>query len=957
MSDVFVSYSRRDADFVRRLTQALTAHGLSIWVDEQGIPPSAEWMREILAAIEAADCFVYVVTPEAAASEVCALEVRHALENHKRILPVLRRPVAGGQLAAEVERLQWVDLRDDARVEPGVSQLVEAIRTDPESLHLHTRLLTRGVQWRDNRQDGSLLLRGKELETAERWLASPAVSPEPTELQRDFVRASRGASDRRRRIGLGIAIGTAAVVAVLGLISLRERGRARERGITELAGRTASQALAQLDRSYGLALVLAAEAYAIRAMPETASALQRVLLHRPHLAHILYGAPERAIALRFDERASRLAAGLTNGRVVAWDLATGRLQKLLSRPGRGYVEASALDAGITRAASGGGYRRNIVVRSISDGTRLAYITAPDWFTIQQLAFSPVDARVLASANGNASTGTSVWDLETGSPRHPPLVLGSGVKAIAFDGAGRLLATGGYSRNIALWDVASGTDMGRIDVGVDEVVGLAFAADGHIAAAGGDRVVLADAAHRERGLETLPSPGGPVRSVSASPDGRWLAAGLERGKTALWDRTAAGTAPVVLEGLHTYVDSLAFSDDGTLLAAGDYRPGAVVWDLDHVARFGRVLGTHGESVAAVAISPDGALAASGGRDRTVRLWPTAGKPGASQGLEGHRSDIHALAFTRDGAGLVSVDSRVLPSARGLAHAIRWDLTARPPRAASPLADPLPTTGLAAMMLELLRDDAFPVALDANAARVARVEVMQDSEAPNDVRPVVEVREVATDRLLATLPTGHQHDVAALALAPAGDLVASAGHDGRVELWDVARASRIGSADTGADCAALAFDATGARLAAGCGGEIRLYTARDGLAEEARLSGQGAGIRALAFDSSADRLASGDAAGQWALWDLAGGHMIGRLVPAGSTIHQLVFAPDGKRLLSGDDAGRAILWDVDADSWRRTACRIAGRDLSPAGWRRYLPDPYRPTCSTFARTEATGSFGGG
>src|SRR5262245_12488446 len=221
MSDVFVSYSRRDADFVRRLTQALTAHGLSIWVDEEGIPPSAEWMREILAAIEAADCFVYVVTPEAAASEVCALEVRHTLENHKRILPVLRRPVAGGQLAAEIERLQWVDLQDDARVEP--------IRTDPESLHLHTRLLTRGVQWRDNRQDGSLLLRGKELETAERWLASAAVSPAPTELQRDFVLASRRASDRRRRIGLGIAIGTVGVVAVLGLVSLRERGRARER--------------------------------------------------------------------------------------------------------------------------------------------------------------------------------------------------------------------------------------------------------------------------------------------------------------------------------------------------------------------------------------------------------------------------------------------------------------------------------------------------------------------------------------------------------------------------------------------------------------------------------------------------------------------------------------------------------------------------------------------------------
>jgi hypothetical protein len=169
MSDVFVSYSRRDADFVRRLVDALAAHDLTAWVDEQGIPPSAEWMREILGAIEGAHCFVYVVTPEAAVSEVCGLELRHALENHKRIVPVLRRPVTSGQLAPELERLQWIDLRDDARVDPGVAQLVAAVRTNPDVLHLHTRLLTRGVQWRDNRRDRSVLLRGKELETGLVW--------------------------------------------------------------------------------------------------------------------------------------------------------------------------------------------------------------------------------------------------------------------------------------------------------------------------------------------------------------------------------------------------------------------------------------------------------------------------------------------------------------------------------------------------------------------------------------------------------------------------------------------------------------------------------------------------------------------------------------------------------------------------------------------------------------------
>src|SRR5262249_54380196 len=191
MSDVFVSYSRRDADFVHRLVDALTAHGLTAWVDEKGIPPSAEWMREILGAIESADCFVYVVTPEAAASEVCALELQHAFENNKRILPVLRRPVAEGVLAPELARLQWVDFRDDVAVEAAVVPLVAAVRTAPDFPPPHPRRLTRAVRWRDNRRDASLLLRGKELEAAERWLGTPEASPEPTELQREFIRASR----------------------------------------------------------------------------------------------------------------------------------------------------------------------------------------------------------------------------------------------------------------------------------------------------------------------------------------------------------------------------------------------------------------------------------------------------------------------------------------------------------------------------------------------------------------------------------------------------------------------------------------------------------------------------------------------------------------------------------------------------------------------------------------------
>ena len=68
MADVFLSYSRRDQAFVRRLHAALEAAGKDSWVDWEGIPPTAKWMDEVRAAIDQADAFVFVVSPDSAGS-------------------------------------------------------------------------------------------------------------------------------------------------------------------------------------------------------------------------------------------------------------------------------------------------------------------------------------------------------------------------------------------------------------------------------------------------------------------------------------------------------------------------------------------------------------------------------------------------------------------------------------------------------------------------------------------------------------------------------------------------------------------------------------------------------------------------------------------------------------------------------------------------------------------------
>src|SRR5207253_10852124 len=98
MADVFISYSRKDIDFVRHLLEALAARNRKAWVDWNDIPPSADFMEEIYAAIEKANTFVYVLSPDSIASAVCSREVAHAIKNHKRLLPVVTRDVSADQV-------------------------------------------------------------------------------------------------------------------------------------------------------------------------------------------------------------------------------------------------------------------------------------------------------------------------------------------------------------------------------------------------------------------------------------------------------------------------------------------------------------------------------------------------------------------------------------------------------------------------------------------------------------------------------------------------------------------------------------------------------------------------------------------------------------------------------------------------------------------------------------------
>src|SRR5215472_7954716 len=110
-SDVLISYSRKDQEFVRRLAAALSQAQRSAWVDWKDIPLTAKWLAEIESAIEAATTFIFVISPDSVRSEVCRAEIHHANQCKKRIIGVVCHDIDSKLVPPELAQWQWLFFR------------------------------------------------------------------------------------------------------------------------------------------------------------------------------------------------------------------------------------------------------------------------------------------------------------------------------------------------------------------------------------------------------------------------------------------------------------------------------------------------------------------------------------------------------------------------------------------------------------------------------------------------------------------------------------------------------------------------------------------------------------------------------------------------------------------------------------------------------------------------------
>jgi hypothetical protein len=76
--EVFISYSRVDRTIADDLDRGLRAAGKRTWIDRSDLKPTDDWWRAIKAGIEAADNFLFVISPASVASPHCKEEVEYA---------------------------------------------------------------------------------------------------------------------------------------------------------------------------------------------------------------------------------------------------------------------------------------------------------------------------------------------------------------------------------------------------------------------------------------------------------------------------------------------------------------------------------------------------------------------------------------------------------------------------------------------------------------------------------------------------------------------------------------------------------------------------------------------------------------------------------------------------------------------------------------------------------------
>lgn len=455
--------------------------------------------------------------------------------------------------------------------------------------------------------------------------------------------------------------------------------------------------------------------------------------------------------------------------------------------------------------------------------------------------------------------------------------------------------------------------------------------------------------RQAAVSPLQAPAA-VTDLAFAPGQSLLAAADKRGGVTLWDlsgplglqeRSAEGAPadllrmtpapmpappPSLTTTAHPgQVNSLAWSPDGQNLATAG-KSEALLWRVDGLALTDPVPVESGAATWSLAFSPDGDTLAVGHDDGSIALHSLF--LGASQNLQGEAGPVRTLAFSPDGRLLAAgVNTPGADHPVGVVQ--MWDLQANmaAQMAVERLAEVRQTLRSHSDAVEsvLFSDDGRILA---SAGRDSAIYLWNVADGVPQGEPL----------------RGHLGWVNDLAFEPGSQSLFSAGAQGEVNHWLLGRRSRLGLPLEGHEDQvwAVAFSPDSASLASGSkDASVRLW---DVISQSARsLVGHDQPVMAVTFDAGGETVASGSQDTSIILWNAASGAELERL--AGSDWITALAAGRGASaslLAAAETDQRLVLWDVSTSPAASTvlsdslAARVTALAFDPKGELLYAGD---------------------
>lgn len=318
------------------------------------------------------------------------------------------------------------------------------------------------------------------------------------------------------------------------------------------------------------------------------------------------------------------------------------------------------------------------------------------------------------------------------------------------------------------------------------------------------ITAQNAANLAQVAEIQFSPWDLVMAVAWSPDGKTLA--LSAGDS-IYIYRIQGWQPLASLRIGALTHSLAYSPDGAWLAAGSRDGFLRVWSAgSDLATPGLVIQAHRKGVNSVAFSPAagplGSVLASGGNDAVARFWDTGS--GENLGLMvGGTFAVPSIAFLPDGSQLAVTNGDRIRLRQVGSERIAGTFASDQPLYS------LATSPDGAMLAAGGTD---------NRVRLWGVEQAFRTGQPGYTEPLYLTGHAGRPGTFRSL-------IWQVVFNPSGELLASAGGDGTVRLWDISSGALLKTLQSHPGGAtSVAFHPSGRALASGgLDGFVRVWGA--------------------------------------------------------------------------------------------------------------------------------------